>query len=256
MSLKVVEIFPALQGEGATMGYPSVFVRLGGCNLTCEGFGCTAKSPIDGTEIKGCDSIHAVNVKHFKGTWDSYKSFKPFVYEINKHISNDGMWEDKPQIVLTGGEPILHHKNQVLIDMIEYYLSRGHEVMIETNGTIEIDFDKYPTYKKVFFSISAKMSNSGEDIGKRWKFEVVDSYIKNTKGSYFKFVIAHQHQIIEVKEYLSNVPTFAPVYIMPQGETREEVQKTAWLAYETAFENGYRYSDRLHIRIYSNEKLR
>ncbi len=37
MKLAVSEVFYSIQGEGITTGVPSVFVRLGGCNLMCGG---------------------------------------------------------------------------------------------------------------------------------------------------------------------------------------------------------------------------
>ena len=46
MTLRVVEIFgPTIQGEGALIGEPTVFVRTGGCDYRCS----------------WCDSLHAVD---------------------------------------------------------------------------------------------------------------------------------------------------------------------------------------------------
>ena len=39
INLAISEIFFSIQGEGKTVGIPSVFVRLGGCNLICGGEG-------------------------------------------------------------------------------------------------------------------------------------------------------------------------------------------------------------------------
>lgn len=257
--ITIDEIFgPALQGEGKQMGVPSVFIRTGGCTLKCEGFGCAVKSPLDDSEIKGCDSIHAVNAKHFKHTWTNYSNFQDVVNDIELCF---GEWMDKYNekidIIFTGGEPTLHHKDDVMIQTIEYYISRGHRVWFETNGTVDINFDLYPIYKKVNFSISVKMSNSGEPIHKRWKPEVVNNYIRNTNDSYFKFVLNKEQCISggeEILEFLSQVPTFGLIYCMPQGEITKEIQENAKYVYEFCLKNGFRYSDRLHIRIYEDKR--
>ena len=265
MSVAIDEIFGdevingklrgTLQGEGIRMGVPSIFIRTGGCNLTCKGFGCSMISPLDKeTVIKGCDSIHAVNAKHFKHTWTYYDTAQELVDAILKHyiVRTEGNSE-KPDLVFTGGEPLIHHSDPVMIGALEYFVSRGHKIYFETNGTQHIDFDKYSVYKDISFSMSVKMSSSGEDKNKRWKPEVVNQYLRNTKGSYFKFVLSAKtlkEQSNEVYEFLHQVPTFGIVYCMPLGETSEEIQSNAQAVYEFAAENGFRYSDRLHIRIY------
>lgn len=258
MSLPVVHMFPALQGEGSRMGVPSTFLRLGGCNLKCEGFACKKISALDNaTIITGCDSIEAVSVKHFKHTWNYYEDYQYLVKDIHKCSVNKDLNDNAEpfDLVLTGGEPMLHHADPVLINTLEYFLSRGHKVFIETNGTQVIDFDKYPVYKRVSFSMSVKMSSSGEEKSKRWRPEVVNEYLKNTTDSYFKFVLSSKSikdESGEVLEFLDQVPTFGTVYCMPLGETSEQIQTNAKDVYEFAQQSGFRYTDRLHIRIYED----
>jgi 6-pyruvoyltetrahydropterin 2'-reductase len=144
--LPIVEMFYSIQGEGEKMGYPSVFVRLGGCNLSCKGFGCKTISPKTGEELIGCDSIRAVNSKHFKETWDYYKNWKNLVKAIEKYIPNN---YQKPLIIFTGGEPLLYKDNEILIDTLQYFISRGYEIWFETNGTILPDFEKMKYIKNV-----------------------------------------------------------------------------------------------------------
>ncbi len=266
MSIAIDEIFGdnnkasggggTLQGEGLRMGVPSIFIRTGGCNFTCAGFGCSAISPIDGSEIMGCDSIHAVSAKHFKQTWDYYDTASELVEAILVHynIRPEGHSE-KPDLVFTGGEPLIHHSDPAMIGALEYFISRGHKVYFETNGTQFIDFEKYSIYKEVSFSISVKMSTSGEEKSKRWKPEVVNQYLRHTEGSYFKFVLSKKSikkESNEVLEFLNQVPTFGIVYCMPLGETAEEVELNAKHVYEFSAKHGFRYSDRLHIRIYGS----
>ena len=51
------KIFYTVEGEGEFMGYPSVFMRLSMCNLTCKGF-ASEDSP------HGCDSYISWSVKN------------------------------------------------------------------------------------------------------------------------------------------------------------------------------------------------
>lgn len=255
--LEVDEIFYGLQGEGNRMGFPSVFIRTGGCNLTCAGFGCEL-TVSSGETIVGCDTIHAVNRKYFSHNWEPYSKFNRLVDDVLQMVpSNLAYNEEKVDIVFTGGEPLIHHQNHVMIDAVNYFLSRGHKVWFETNGTVAIDFSAYPVYKKCSMSMSVKMSASGEPVKKRWKEDVVDSYISNTEGSYFKFVLSAgsiENEANEIFAFLSRVPSYAPVYCMPLGSTFDEVRENAYEVYEFASRNGMRYSDRLHIRIHDDKR--
>jgi len=52
-----------------------------------------------------------------------------------------------PDVVITGGEPLLYHSDEVFYRVIELLVERGISITFETNGTIEIDFDRYPAYR-------------------------------------------------------------------------------------------------------------
>ena len=101
MNLNVNEIFYSLQGEGIRAGFPSIFIRLTGCNLTC-GF---------------CDT-----------EFESGKTIS--IEELAKYISKFPCKE----IVWTGGEPGL----QLTKEIIEYFKTLGYFQAIETNGSVKI----------------------------------------------------------------------------------------------------------------------
>ena len=225
--IPVSEIFYSVQGEGKYCGTPSVFVRVGGCNLKCPGFG-----------DKGCDSYYAVD-KNYQKEW-VLMNIEEIKKEILKYL------DKKPHLVITGGEPTLFHKE--LYPLVEWF---ENQITIETNATIDIDFEKYPAYKKAAFAMSVKLSNSGEEYNKRVKKEVIKSYAKNAKKSFFKFVIDRDLKN-EIEEITKNIDI--PIYCMPLGATKEELEKNAPFVFEFCLKNGYCYSDRIHIRLFGKKK--
>ncbi|NPA87268.1 MAG: 7-carboxy-7-deazaguanine synthase QueE [Epsilonproteobacteria bacterium] len=225
--IPISEIFYSIQGEGKYCGTPSVFVRVGGCNLRCPGFG-----------DKGCDSYYAVD-KRYQKEWE-LKSIEDIKTEIKKYLKFD------PHLVITGGEPTLYFKE--LYPLIEWFEG---QITIETNATIDIDFEKFPAYKKVAFAMSVKLSNSGEEYNKRVKKNVIKSYAKNAKKSFFKFVIDKDLKK-EIEDITKNINL--PIYCMPLGATKEELEKNAPFVFEFCLKNGYRYSDRIHIRLFGKKK--
>ncbi len=112
-NLKIQSIFPTFQGEGPYTGWPSVFIRLGGCNLACE----------------FCDT--------------EFESFNdiPLVDVINKTNELSGKTSGKfthKHAVITGGEPF----RQPIGNLCDKLLDGGYKVQIETNGTLFRDISK------------------------------------------------------------------------------------------------------------------
>ncbi len=248
--IPVVEHFYSFQGEGRYAGTPSLFIRLGGCNLGCKGFGVKTPSAKDPSiMIEGCDSIKAVHNEHFSHLWEKVDDLKPLIMGHLKNLSF------KPDIVFTGGEPLLHYENLIMIDALEYFIGQGFRVTFETNATIMIDFEKYPIYKEVTFSMSVKLENSGEEKKKRINKGAIKAIAENTKASFFKFVLSRDALCAdEIKAISKDIDI--PIYCMPMGSTAKELAVNDKAVANFCIQNGYNYVDRMHIRLWDNEEGR
>jgi len=248
--LYLVESFYSFQGEGKYVGTPSVFVRFGGCNLNCKGFGVEIVK--DGVTLVGCDSLRATNKTHFKDSWTKVTDENFLIDEINSHMIE---LDFKPDIVITGGEPLLWHKNLLFVQMIKHYLSLGFNLTIETNATIEIDFIKYPFYKNITFAMSVKLKNSGEELEKRVNKRAIKAISYNAKKSFFKFVMDKNHLSTD-EIYKITKDSDLSIYCMPLGSTADELNLHDRAVAQFCINHGFRYVDRMHIRLWNNEEGR
>lgn len=244
MMLELVEHFVSIQGEGKYSGKFAMFFRFAKCNLKCKGFSCQLKSPKTGEILVGCDTIRAVYSNHFENKQ---------IQNSNELLNLIPNFKNKPIIVITGGEPLLNYQNEIFYDFVKKLLKQNYEIHFETNGTILIDFDKYPIYKSCIFCISIKLENSGEQKDKRIKYDALKAIKNNAKDSFYKFVISQDFDLIpQIEEILYNAKN--EVYCMPLGKDRQELEKNAKFVAELCIRKGYNYSDRLHIRIW-NDKI-
>lgn len=245
--LGVSEIFYSLQGEGEFIGTPSVFLRLGGCNLRCSGFG----NQYTGSTIIGCDSIYAANAK-FSKEWKFYENAQELIFEIQS-LSDVNF-----DIVITGGEPTLQFGNPILLETIEHFLQKGHRISVESNGSVDFRFDE--VLKELYFTLSVKLSNSGEPIDRRIKPSVIQNIIDNAKNVVFKFVLNAKmcedgSAISEIKDLLSKLNLKNNrIYLMPQGVSVEELDKNIQKIYPLCLQEGFCLSDRIHIRIWGDKR--
>ena len=247
----LVEHFYSIQGEGKYVGTPSLFFRFGGCNMRCEGFGCIEKSD-DGTEVLGCDTVYAVNKEHFASKWIAINNSKELLNILNLY--------DLPcsvDIVLTGGEPLIYASDEIFIDFLESLDKKGHRITFETNGSLNIDFDKYPIYKKCIFALSIKLSNSKEPFTKRVKGDVIYNITSHARDSFFKFSVDTNSIDLGLDEEIEDIIIHSPktkVYCMPLGGSKAEVEKNSEPLIEFCKNKCYNFSDRLHIRVWDENK--
>ena len=124
MTYTVKEIYITLQGEGAHTGRLAVFCRFSGCNLW------TGREEDRDTAIcQFCDT----NFVGHDGTGGGKFSN---AHELAEAINQCWGISDPIHkfVVFTGGEPLL----QLDRTLIEAIKSRGFQIAIETNGTINV----------------------------------------------------------------------------------------------------------------------
>lgn len=88
------EIFHSLQGEGISMGRPSVFVRLSGCNLACH----------------WCDTPYTWFFEGHAGPHRGEQRYDRRANSVTLDIAEVAAavrQYECPHIVFTGGEPLL-----------------------------------------------------------------------------------------------------------------------------------------------------
>ena len=247
----LVEHFYSIQGEGRYTGVPSVFFRFGGCNMRCEGFGCIEKAS-DGSEVLGCDTVYAVNKEHFSHNWIPIEKSQQLInlldiYELPHPVD----------IVLTGGEPLIYANDEIFIEFLEKLTNNGHQITFETNGSLAVDFEKYPVYKECIFALSVKLSNSDEKLSKRVRGDVIYTIATNAKEAFFKFSVDEESINLGLEEEIENIIIHSPktkVYCMPLGGSKAEVEANSEPLVEFCKAKGYNFSDRLHIRIWDKNK--
>jgi len=242
----IAEHFLSIQGEGKYAGIPSYFLRTGSCNMTCAGF--DTRYSVNGVEKKGCDTFFAVD-KAFMPRWQKVESLD-FIHSL-------ALLEKVEDVVITGGEPLLFYKDSVFYETIRYLQNKNKKITFETNATVLIDFENYPAYKECIFSLSIKLSNSGESLQKRINEKAIEAYVKNAKDCYFKFTL--DKTIIQTSakaeiEQITGKYDGIDIYCMPVGSNRKQIWQNDKAVFEFCIDNAYRYSDRLHIRVFDDTK--
>lgn len=245
---RLVERFFSIQGEGRYAGVPSYFLRTGGCNLHCPGFG--AEYEAEGATRRGCDTWFAVD-RAFADQWELVEDADRLLAELDREFEVIGY---RPHVVITGGEPLIYAADPAFYRVVSTLVDRGVSVTFETNGTVEIDFISYPAYGRCIFALSLKLSNSGESRERRIRPEALKRIGAHASEYFLKFTI--DRELIEsgrAKEEIDEIRGILPeaeVYCMPVGESRATIWHNDRAVFEFCMRRNYRYSDRLHIRVF------
>ncbi|QGH75253.1 QueE-like radical SAM domain [Mycobacterium phage Quesadilla] len=197
--LPVSELFgPTLQGEGPFAGRPVQFLRLMGCNLSCS----------------WCDTPY---------TWDGSRfNLRKETMALTAQECAD-LLTPGLDLVLSGGEPLLHQANPGLLYLLDCATAAGCRVHVETNGTIvpSADFRARATV----FAVSPKMAHAGDHKGRSPALaeEWPDIAIWHP-DAYLKVVVRNGEDVRAVAAWAAEIEwPREKVWVMPIGTTSEEL---------------------------------
>ena len=169
MALIVNEIFFSNQGESVYAGCPCIFIRLTGCNLRCS----------------YCDTQYAYEAGEMMQLSDIMERISIYPCRL---------------VEITGGEPLLQPDTP---ELISYLLSEDFSVLMETNGSFNIDTVDSRCVK----ILDVKCPASGEshmcDMENLSRMKVNDQV---------KFVICNREDYIYAKNQLKKIHDSVPAH--------------------------------------------
>jgi 7-carboxy-7-deazaguanine synthase len=241
--LTVSEMFgPTFQGEGPFTGRTAVFLRLGRCNLDCS----------------WCDTPYTWDWKGKNGTvYDpAVELTRMTVRDVTDQLRSL-MRNPFTRVVISGGEPMLQSTGlEALVAELRSLMVPN--IDIETNGTRPPIESSVLGLDAINYVISPKLPSSGVSWKHKW-YDTLDLYRERASMGYaaLKFVIADEVDmewadiIIDACEWDAS-----RVWLMPEGRTAAELDRNAQVVAAQALERGHNYSDRLHVRLWGDERGR
>ncbi len=286
------EIFgDTIQGEGEYSGYPTVWVRWWGCNFNCNGFGqknlddpASWELPYQYVDANLYDKMEDLPVFEY-GCDSSYswsKNFASLAHRgtakeiaekvqallISEHNPNGQFHHAKSgqhtHMAFTGGETMM--SQTAIVDVMEEFRQAWNPprfVTIETNGTQlpREDFTNFFTNDgtfpgELFWSVSPKLSASGEKWEDAIKPEVVDKYRLISKKGQLKYVVDGSKrcwdEVDKATDLFRKARIEFPVWIMPVGARAEEQKEIQARVAEEAIRRGYNVATRIHCFLFDN----
>ncbi|WP_350334136.1 7-carboxy-7-deazaguanine synthase QueE [Coralliovum pocilloporae] len=234
--IRISEIFgPTIQGEGALIGRPTVFVRTGGCDFRCS----------------WCDTIYAVD-SAFRHDW--------------KPMSAEAILDDVER--LSGGEPILitlsggNPAIQPLGGLLRAGHERGHSFAMETQGSLAKDWFAQLDY----LTLSPKPPSSAHTLSDHDIEACLDAAGDHPESA-LKFVVFDETDYQFAKQIAAQYPSLS-VYLQPgnrdvdgleqPGEPDQDglMSKLEWLVERVAEDRWFKASvlPQLHVVIWGGKR--
>lgn len=235
-SIRIAEIFgPTIQGEGALIGVPTVFVRTGGCDYRCV----------------WCDSLHAVESK-YRHDWTPMSA--PAVMDEVRRLSGG-----KPlTVTLSGGNPAI----QPLGHLIAMGRKEGYGFAIETQGSVAQDW--FRDLDMLVLSPKPPSSEMQTD----WAMLQACIDAANGAPTVLKIVVFDEGDYLYARDVAARHPDL-PVYLQPGNHTppppeddTATVDQTGidarmrWLVDRVIADHWYaaRVLPQLHVMLWGNKR--
>lgn len=202
MSTHLVEMFSSIQGEGLYIGVRQIFIRLSGCNLTCD----YCDTPYDSTPC------FRVEIPSGSGQFRSYEN--PVSPSIVAGICRELGMNNCHSVSLTGGEPLLHCG--FIRELSQILRETGIKFYLETNGTLP---DKLASIIDCIdiISMDVKLPTSS-GCGELWSKHQDFMEIGRQKDIFVKVVITRdttEEEIINTCDIIRKVDLNIPLVIQP-----------------------------------------
>ena len=233
------EIFASIQGEGKTQGRPSVFVRTSHCNLYCV----------------WCDTGYTWNwlgtpFKHVRDR--KYDPAQEVVEMSPAEVARAVRSHSCTNVVLTGGEPLLQHRELAELMRILREADERYRFEVETNGTL-VPGDEFAS-RIDQYNVSPKLSNSGIEREKRISARALEYFAASPKAG-FKFVVSTPEDLGEVLELVRDFRLRpGEVCLMPEGTRSEDLRERGRWLVGLCKTHGFAFTDRLHIHQFGEKR--
>jgi 7-carboxy-7-deazaguanine synthase len=187
--LFLTEIYESIQGESRFSGYPTLFIRLSGCNLRCS----------------WCDT--------------TYSFAKGEKYSLELIYNKIATYSSK-HICITGGEPLLQ---EPVYELMSYLCSKKYIVSLETSGSKSIE----KVDPKVSIILDIKCPSSGmenqnmySNLSSLRKLDEIKFVIASEEDYLFSLEVCKKHFLFERP---------ADVLFSPEFDSMSPKILTSWI---------------------------
>lgn len=226
---RLTEIFHSIQGEGATVGLPTTFVRFTGCSLRCS----------------WCDT--------------TYSFYGGEEWPLERVMERLAPIRTK-RVCITGGEPM--DQAEAALALMERLLQEGYQVVLETSGSIDLSAaDRLSPRGRLQLSMDVKCPSSNMQ-----KRNLPSNLALLKPHDQLKFVISDRRDYDFAREVLAKNDITSEVLMQPMwtspdpvgptkldGEPATLASLSAWVLADGL---DIRVGTQLHKVIWGHEKAR